>query len=121
MIFEDDVWLLQPLGDVPGWAVLWLKRHANGIAELTDPELALLGPTLARVSSALQNATGAEKVYLQVYGEAASHFHVVFLARGAEVEPSHRGPALLANGPAYADPAAARTAHDTVRARLGPA
>jgi diadenosine tetraphosphate (Ap4A) HIT family hydrolase len=121
VLFEDAHWLLEQLGDVPGWAVLWLKRHADGIGDLTAEELALVGPTLARVSSALREATGGEKVYLQVYGEAAPHFHVAMLTRGTGVHASHRGPALLANASAYADPDATRTAAEAVRACLGAA
>jgi diadenosine tetraphosphate (Ap4A) HIT family hydrolase len=119
-LFEDDTWALQGFGDVPGWAILWLRRHAEGIEELTPAELGSLGPTVERVSAAIRRATGAERVYLQVYGEAAPHFHVVLLARGSGVTAAHRGPALLANAVAYADADAARSANESVRATLAP-
>ena len=95
-MYEDEHWSLRSLdGGAAGWLVLWLRRHAPDITQLTAAEQASLGPTLARVCAAVRTATASERVHLQVVGERVEHFHVMVLARTAAVADEHRGPGLL--------------------------
>jgi diadenosine tetraphosphate (Ap4A) HIT family hydrolase len=107
-IYEDEQWSLRGLDGPAGWSVLWLRRHAESITELTATEQQSLGPLVARISAAIEEAAGAERVYVNVYGDTHRHFHVVLLARGPDVPPDLRGPAMLPN--------ASRLARDDERA-----
>ena len=48
--------------EVPGWLFLELRRHAEGPMGMDQAEAAELGPLLARLTGAIQAATGAERV-----------------------------------------------------------
>lgn len=96
-LYEDDFWSLRALDGPPGWAVLWLRRHAEDITELTAEELASIGPVLARVCGGIRDAAEVDRVYINVFGETNRHLHIVLVARGEEIPPEYRGPAMLAN------------------------
>ena len=64
----------------------------------------------ARLSGAIEQATGAERVYLQVYGETFRHWHVLLSARGAEIPLEHRHAAFHPHMSEYVDVAAAEAA-----------
>ncbi|MGH3206147.1 MAG: HIT family protein [Trebonia sp.] len=57
------------------------RRHAPGLADLTDAEARAMGYWCARASRALRDAAGAEHVYAAVFGDAVPHLHVHLLAR----------------------------------------
>jgi histidine triad (HIT) family protein len=57
------------------------RRHAPGLADLTDQEAESVGCWTTRVSRALRDAAGAEHVYAAVIGDAVPHLHVHLLAR----------------------------------------
>jgi len=109
-VYEDDLWKagIYPTNEVPGWIALVLRRHAEATSELREDEARSLGPALARLSGAIEQATGAERVYLQVYGETFRHWHVLLSARGAEIPLEHRHAAFHPHMAEYVDvPAAA--------------
>lgn len=56
------------------------RRHASGLADLTDPEARGVGFWCARASRALREA-GAEHVYAVVLGDGVPHLHVHLLPR----------------------------------------
>jgi diadenosine tetraphosphate (Ap4A) HIT family hydrolase len=118
-LYEDEHWSLRGLDGPPGWAVLWLRRHAEAITELTEDEQASLGPVVARISEAITEAAGAERVYVNVWGEENRHFHVVLLARGREIPPELRGPAMMAQAAQLPrDDDHARAVRERIRTRL---
>ena len=57
------------------------KRHAKTFAELTDDEARAMGLLIARVARALGGCCGAERAYVEFYGEVSPHLHVFLTAR----------------------------------------
>jgi histidine triad (HIT) family protein len=57
------------------------RRHAPGLADLTDAEARSLGWRSTRVSRALREVAGAEHVYAAVIGDAVPHLHVHLMPR----------------------------------------
>lgn len=103
--YDDEDWVAGTLAglEIPGWIVLSLRRHAVETAPLTDGEAEGLGRAVGRLTAAIEQATGAERVYLQTYGERERHWHMLLSARGAEVPPEHRHTALFAHREKYID------------------
>ncbi len=66
-----------------GHAMVSPKRHAPGLADVTDEEAAALGVAVARMSRALV-AEGADHVFAAVIGTGVPHLHVHLLARYPE-------------------------------------
>jgi histidine triad (HIT) family protein len=52
------------------------RRHAPGLADLTNAEAQSVGSWSALASRALRDAAGAEHVYAAVIGDAVPHLHV---------------------------------------------
>lgn len=77
-VWEDRLWrLTMSLGGyVRGFSYLEPKRHIAGIAELDGEEAATLGAVLAKVTRALREASGAERVYVYVFGGGIPHLHL---------------------------------------------
>ena len=57
------------------------RRHAPGLADLTDPEARAVGLWCTRASRALREVAGADQVYVAVLGNRVAHLHVHLLAR----------------------------------------
>ena len=57
------------------------RRHAPGLADLTDTEARSMGWWCTRASRALREVVGAEHVYAAVFGDAVPHLHVHLLPR----------------------------------------
>ena len=57
------------------------RRHAPGLADLTDAEARAVGWWCTQASRALRGAAGAEHVYAAVIGDNAAHLHVHLLPR----------------------------------------
>ncbi len=64
------------LRQVPGLSFLEPKRHIPHIEDLDGPEAQTFGVVLAGVTRALKDATGAERVYVHVFGSGSPHLHV---------------------------------------------
>ncbi len=77
-VWGDDLWRfsMSTEGTTTGFGYLEPRRHVPHIEDLDGPEAATLGTTLARVATALKAATGAERVYLYVFGGGIPHLHV---------------------------------------------
>lgn len=99
-VWQDPLWRLSVLarGPVAGFAHLEPVRHIPYLTDLSGPESLSLGPTLARVTSALRDATGADKVYVYVFGDRVPHLHF-------NLAPHHPGGPLV-GGPGLLDPSA---------------
>ena len=117
---QDETWSVGVAEgmEVPGWLTGQIRRHAVGAAALNQTEQASLGPLLARLTAAITEVTGAEKVYCVAFGEAFPHWHFLLMARGDGVEPAHRGAALMLNRAQYLDPSAALAAAARIRSAL---
>lgn len=76
-VWQDDLWRLTTAiaSETPGFSYLEPRRHIPDIAALDGPEAASLGSTLARVTSALKAETGAQLVYIYVFGDGIAHLH----------------------------------------------
>jgi histidine triad (HIT) family protein len=57
------------------------RRHAPGLADLTDAEAQAMGLWCTRASRALRDVAGAEHVYAAVIGDGVPHVHVHLVPR----------------------------------------
>lgn len=76
-VWEDRYWRLtiSLSSEVPGFAYLEPKRHIPYVTDLDGAEAQTFGDVLARTSRALREETGAEVVYVYVFGGGVPHFH----------------------------------------------
>jgi diadenosine tetraphosphate (Ap4A) HIT family hydrolase len=88
-VWQDAHWRLtvSTSSEVAGFAYLEPKRHIRHITELDGAEAATFGPAMARCTHALKEATGAEVVYVYIFGDGVPHLHV-------HLAPHHSGDAL---------------------------
>jgi diadenosine tetraphosphate (Ap4A) HIT family hydrolase len=77
-VWEDDRWrLLADLGaEVLGFSLLVPKRHIPHVTDLDADEARTFGAVLARTTSALRDETGADVVYVYIFGTGVPHLHV---------------------------------------------
>jgi diadenosine tetraphosphate (Ap4A) HIT family hydrolase len=77
-VWRDALWRLSVSLDsyTPGFSYLEPRRHIPHITDLDGGEARTFGGVLARMSSTLQRATGAELVYVYVFGGGVPHLHV---------------------------------------------
>jgi diadenosine tetraphosphate (Ap4A) HIT family hydrolase len=77
-VWRDDLWRLTMSveSEVLGFAYLEPIRHIPYITDLDGPEAATLGVVLAETTATLKDATGAELVYLYVFGAGIPHLHL---------------------------------------------
>ncbi|HEU5419653.1 MAG TPA: HIT domain-containing protein [Streptosporangiaceae bacterium] len=59
------------------------RRHAAGLADLTDGEARSIGLWCSRASRALREVAAAEHVYAAVIGDGVPHLHIHLLPRFA--------------------------------------
>ena len=64
-----------------GYLMLEPRRHAAGLADLTDLEAAAIGRLAACLSWALKATEGADHVYAFVLGDHVPHLHVHLVPR----------------------------------------
>jgi diadenosine tetraphosphate (Ap4A) HIT family hydrolase len=77
-VWEDRLWRLTTAlgGELVGFSYLEPKRHIPHISDLDGDEARTFGAVLARTTSALRDATGAEVVYIYVFGDGIPHLHL---------------------------------------------
>jgi diadenosine tetraphosphate (Ap4A) HIT family hydrolase len=79
-VWSDDLWRLTssvgPGETVRGFSYLEPRRHIRGITALQGREAQTFGAVIGRVTAALKEATGAELVYVYVFGGHIDHLHV---------------------------------------------
>lgn len=79
-VWRDSLWRLTtsigPGDPTPGFSYLEPLRHIRHVHELDGDESATFGPVLARCAAALKEATGAELVYVYIFGGGIPHLHV---------------------------------------------
>lgn len=95
-VYEDACWYAQhaPVRQsVPGQLMLVAKRHFLDAAEMQPDEAASLGSVLGRLTRALKDATGAERVYVVTVVERTPHWHTWVIPRPPD--SATRGTAYL--------------------------
>lgn len=79
-VWEDERWRvttsIHPSETVGGFSFLEPKRHIPDVTALDGDEASTLGSILGRVTSALKEVTGAELVYVYVFGGHVDHLHL---------------------------------------------
>jgi diadenosine tetraphosphate (Ap4A) HIT family hydrolase len=77
-VWEDSLWRLTVSLDAEILAFSYLepKRHILHITDLDGDEARTFGEVLARVSRVLREETGAELVYVYIFGGGVPHLHV---------------------------------------------
>ena len=84
VIWENDLWFVRhiaPPYPLAGWTMFHTQRHVQGPAHFTDAEAAKFGPVLRHVSRALEQATGALRLYTVAFGESTPHMHAHLIPR----------------------------------------
>lgn len=74
-----------------GWLLVEPKRHASGLADVTDDEAEALGLLITRLSRALRASERAEHVYSFVLGDHIPHLHVHVIPRYPGAPLEYRG------------------------------
>ena len=77
-VWEDDLWRLTVslAAESPGFSYLEPKRHIAHVTDLDGLEASSFGTVLAKVTSTLKAETGAELVYVYVFGGGVPHLHL---------------------------------------------
>src|SRR5215211_123220 len=77
-VWADPLWRLTVSLDAEILAFSYLepKRHISHITDLDGEEAQTFGEVLALVSRVLREETGAELVYVYIFGGGVSHLHV---------------------------------------------
>jgi diadenosine tetraphosphate (Ap4A) HIT family hydrolase len=88
VLWQDDNWLVRhsraPYG-VAGWMMLYARQHVAGPAHFDDALAASFGPTLRLLENALEQVTGALRIYTAAMSESAPHFHAHMVPRYASM------------------------------------
>lgn len=82
-VWAGDRWRLHALRDFPlaGTCLLEPRRHADGLVDLDERELAELGPLSARISRALYARGDVGRVLVTIFGDGLAHLHVWHIPR----------------------------------------
>ena len=79
-VWEDERWRLttsiHPSETARGFSFLEPKRHIPDITALDGAEATTFGAVIGRVTAALKESTGAELVYVYVFGGHIDHLHL---------------------------------------------
>lgn len=77
-VWSDNFWRLTMAlsSEVLGFAYLEPRRHIKSIADLEGREAQTFGVVMSRCCAALKEATGAEIVYVYIFGDGVPHLHV---------------------------------------------
>jgi diadenosine tetraphosphate (Ap4A) HIT family hydrolase len=77
-VWENRLWRLSTSvrGTVPGFSYLEPKRHIPYITDLDSEEASTFGDTIAHATRVLRDVTGAELVYVYVFGGGIPHLHL---------------------------------------------
>jgi len=89
-IYEDELWVvdhsISPVA-LRGWLIVKPRRHVENFGELTDAEAARFGSISRSAAAAVQDALGAERVYVCSFGEEWRHVHIHVVPRYSGMEP----------------------------------
>jgi diadenosine tetraphosphate (Ap4A) HIT family hydrolase len=92
VILDDGRWFIShhtgPFTD-PGELILKTRRHCESLSELTREEGQALGPILRSAIRALEQVTGAERIYAVSFNERIRHVHFLLLPRTRSMPKGH--------------------------------
>jgi diadenosine tetraphosphate (Ap4A) HIT family hydrolase len=99
-VWQDELWRVTTslVAPVPGFSYLEPKRHIAYVTDLDGEEATTLGATLARVTRTLRDITGAQLVYVNVFGDRVGHLHFN-LAPHREGDALRGGPGMMLEAP----------------------
>nr|WP_320132427.1 hypothetical protein [uncultured Holophaga sp.] len=82
-VYEDAFFWLETADycAIPGYLILRCKGAASTVSDFTEREAAAYGVLYARAVRAIEEATGADRVYTLVFAEADRRFHVHLFPR----------------------------------------
>lgn len=90
VIYEDEHWVvdhsISPIA-LKGWLIVKPKRHVENFGDLSPGEAEAFGPISRSAAAAVQEALGAERVYVCSFGEEWYHVHVHVVPRYPGQEP----------------------------------
>jgi diadenosine tetraphosphate (Ap4A) HIT family hydrolase len=120
LAWEDDLWrvTVSLRAPVVGFSYLEPKRHIPQITDLDGLEATTLGHVLARVTRSLLEETGAELIYVNVFGERVAHLHVN-LAPHRTGDALAGGPGMISGEPPPQPEHTLRTVARQLARRLG--
>lgn len=79
-VWEDELWRLttsiHPSETARGFSFLEPKRHIPDITGLEGEEAVTFGTVIGTVAAVLKEATGADLVYVYVFGGHIDHLHI---------------------------------------------
>lgn len=75
---------------VPGYLVVSAKAPATSVAKLERAAAECLGPTLARITEAIEDVLSPEVVYCARFGEETRQLHFHLFPRSARLEEEYR-------------------------------
>lgn len=77
-VWSNDLWRLTTakIAEVAGFSYLEPRRHISDITQLSGEEAATFGQVIASASKAIKDATGADLIYVYVFGDSVPHLHV---------------------------------------------
>lgn len=76
-VWEDDLWRVSTslIAPISGFSYVEPKRHIPYITDLDGAEATTLGAVLSTTSRVIKAITGAEYVFVNVFGERIAHLH----------------------------------------------
>lgn len=80
---------------IGGWLVIAVRRHIKSLTELSENEMASLGPVLVSASRALVEVVGCERTYVVEFSEAMPHLHFNVVARMGDMPSNLRAFGVL--------------------------
>jgi len=119
-VLSEDRWFagVLPGYEAPGWVVCGMRRHGEGPDSMNPVEAAEFGVVVQRVSAAIREATGAERIYLIAFGEHFPHLHFMLVPRPPGGPDDPRGVAHLARREELRDPVRATETANLIRSIL---
>jgi len=97
-LWEDAHWhvrAIDPPYGVAGWLILVPRKHTPGPAHMSDAEARSFGLILRYFEKALEEVTGALRIYTAALGEAVPHMHVHMVPRFASMPGDAKGWAVF--------------------------
>jgi diadenosine tetraphosphate (Ap4A) HIT family hydrolase len=99
-IYEGRYWVVEHANPTAllGWLVVVLKRHAQGLHELSLEEWAEQAALIGAATRTLRRLTGCVKEYAACLAEAPGHQHIHFhvVPRAGDLPESLRGTGIFA-------------------------
>jgi diadenosine tetraphosphate (Ap4A) HIT family hydrolase len=88
-VWSDEFWRLTAttVGEIAGYCYLSTRRHISDISDLDGGEQECFGAVVARTSSAIKQATGADHICVYVLGDGVDHLHLHLAPRRGSTSP----------------------------------